>query len=212
MTDSPLLFDDPAPPAPSADPARDLAAAIKVLIVDDEPEVHTVSRLALDGFTFEGRPIRLLHATSAADAYVALSTNLDTAVALVDVVMENDRAGLELVERIRGELGNTLVRIILRTGQAGNLPELEVIAKYGINDYREKTGLSASKLRTALHSALTAHRDITISFAERQETMFALAKSVDLIEEALNDRKPDPEARFETLLRKLQIDLVRLTG
>jgi len=212
MTDSPLLFDDPAPPAPSADPARDLAAAIKVLIVDDEPEVHTVSRMALDGFTFEGRPIRLLHATSAADAYVALSTNLDTAVALVDVVMENDRAGLELVERIRGELGNTLVRIILRTGQAGNLPELEVIAKYGINDYREKTGLSASKLRTALHSALTAHRDITISFAERQETMFALAKSVDSIEEALNDRKPDPEARFETLLRKLQIDLVRLTG
>jgi CheY-like chemotaxis protein len=212
MTNAPMIFDDPAPPAPSVGSERDLAPEIKVLIVDDEPEIHTVSRLALDGFTFEGRTVRLLHAMSAAEAYVMLCTNLDVAVALVDVVMESDRAGLELVERIREELGNTLVRIILRTGQAGNLPELEVIAKYGINDYREKTGLSASKLRTALHSALTAHRDITSSFAERQDTMFALAKSVDTIEEALTDRKPDPEARFEALLRKLQIDLVRLTG
>jgi CheY-like chemotaxis protein len=212
MTDSPMFFNDPAPTVASADVLRELPPEIKVLIVDDEPEVHTVSRLALDGFTFEGRPVRLLHANSSAEAYDALCTNLDTAVALVDVVMENDRAGLELVERIREELGNTLVRIILRTGQAGNLPELEVIARYGINDYREKSGLSASKLRTAIHSALTAHRDITISFAERQDTMFALAKSVDSIEEALTHRTPDPEIRFEALLRKLQIDLVRLTG
>ena len=36
--------------------------------------------------------------------------------------METDDAGLRLVKRIREELKNQLVRIVLRTGQPGQAP------------------------------------------------------------------------------------------
>ena len=32
----------------------------KVLLVDDEPEVHEVTRLVLAGFRFEGRPLQIV--------------------------------------------------------------------------------------------------------------------------------------------------------
>ncbi|MBL0029243.1 MAG: hypothetical protein IPO95_09300 [Rhodanobacteraceae bacterium] len=66
---------------------------------------------------------------------------------LLDVVMESDQAGLDLVKVIRNELGNRFVRIVLRTGQPGQAPEQDVIANYDINDYKDKTELTAQKLR-----------------------------------------------------------------
>jgi len=41
---------------------------------------------------------------------------------LLDVIMETDQAGLDLVEFIRDTLKNETVRIILRTGQPGQAP------------------------------------------------------------------------------------------
>ena len=79
---------------------------------------------------------------------------------LLDVVMETDHAGLQLVERIRDEMKNRQVRIILRTGQAGQAPERDVIVKYDINDYKAKTDLTATNLFTAMVSGLRSYRDI----------------------------------------------------
>ena len=102
----------------------------KVLIADDEPEIHDVTRLVLGNFEFAARPLEFLSAYSAAEARELLRRNPDTAVLLLDVVMESEQAGLGLVRSIRGELGNPFVRIVLRTGQAGQAPENEVIAAY----------------------------------------------------------------------------------
>ncbi len=52
--------------------------------------------------------------------------------------METENAGLEVAKNIREDLGNDMVRIILRTGQSGQAPENEVIVNYDINDYKEK--------------------------------------------------------------------------
>lgn len=49
----------PAPPEP---------AGWRVLLVDDEPAVHEMSRLILAGLAFEGRDVELLSADSAAQA------------------------------------------------------------------------------------------------------------------------------------------------
>ncbi|HMW64369.1 MAG TPA: hypothetical protein PKE11_10950, partial [Accumulibacter sp.] len=77
----------------------------KVLIVDDDPEVHGVTRFALQHLRVFGRPLRLLHAASGQAARGILQQHPDIAVALLDVVMETTRAGLDLVGYIRDELG-----------------------------------------------------------------------------------------------------------
>ena len=140
----------------------------KVLIVDDDPEVHAVTRLVLRGFRFEDRPLALLSAHSASEAREMLATHPDLALMLLDVVMETEQAGLEVVRHARETLGNRFVRIVLRTGQPGQAPEQEVIRTYDINDYKEKTELTAQKLTTMLYASLRAYRDIMIIEANKR--------------------------------------------
>ncbi|MBV8749994.1 MAG: DUF3369 domain-containing protein [Candidatus Eremiobacteraeota bacterium] len=132
----------------------------KVLVVDDEPDVHAVTRLALGSVQFGGRPIELLHAASAAEARRMLLGEEDVALALIDVVMETDDAGLRLVREIRERIENRLVRIVLRTGQPGQAPEREVIVDYDINDYKAKTELTSQRLFTTVVAALRAYEQL----------------------------------------------------
>ena len=87
-------------------------------------------------------------------------TFADVAAVLLDVIMETDVAGLDLVEYIRNELKNETVRIILRTGQPGQAPERRVIVDYDINDYKAKTELTADKLFTTLTAALRGFQQL----------------------------------------------------
>jgi response regulator RpfG family c-di-GMP phosphodiesterase len=131
-----------------------------VLIVDDEQGLHDVTRLVLKRLRFDGRPLRLLSAYSAAQARTLLEQHPDIAVAVVDVVMENDQAGLELVMDMRSRFGLALTRIILRTGNPGMAPEREVIQHFQIDDYRDKTELTADRLYTAVYTALRAYQSM----------------------------------------------------
>ena len=99
----------------------------RVLVVDDDPDVHAVTRLALRNVSFKGRELELFSAHSGAEGYRLLSETADIALVLLDVVMETEDAGLVLARRIREELGNHTVRVVLRTGQPGQAPEQRVI-------------------------------------------------------------------------------------
>jgi len=132
----------------------------KILVVDDEEGVHQVTKLALKHFTFDNRSLLLFHAYSAEQALEYLHKYPDIAVILLDVVMESEHAGLNLVRKIRQDLVNINVRIVLRTGQPGQAPEREVIQNFDINDYKTKTELTANKLYTLMYSTLRAYRDI----------------------------------------------------
>ncbi len=134
----------------------------KLLVVDDEPEVHLITRMVLQDYIFEGRALTILEARSAEEAKGLLMAHPDIAVILLDVVMETDHSGLDLVRWIRQDHGNFLVRIILRTGQPGAAPEKKVILEYEINDYKSKTELTSIKLFTAVTSAIRAWRDLKI--------------------------------------------------
>jgi len=131
-----------------------------VLIVDDDPEIHSVTKLALSGVEFWGRILRFHHAYSAAEAIEVLSNTPNISVILLDVVMESDDAGLNAVKHIRETLQNHSVRIILRTGQPGYAPEEQVIREYDINDYKTKTELTRSKLVTSLVTAIRSYEQI----------------------------------------------------
>jgi response regulator RpfG family c-di-GMP phosphodiesterase len=132
----------------------------KVLLVDDEPDIHSVTRLALRDVEFEGKELEILSSYSEDESRKVLRENPNIAVVLLDVVMENDDSGLKLVRFIREELNNHLVRIILRTGQPGLAPERRVIMEYDINDYKEKTELTSQKLFTTVISGIRSFKDI----------------------------------------------------
>ncbi|RUO80479.1 response regulator [Idiomarina tyrosinivorans] len=132
----------------------------KVMIVDDEPEVHAVTKLALSDFHFLGKGLSFFSAYSGEEAKQLIKEHPDTAIVLLDVVMETDDAGLNVARFIREEANNRFSRIILRTGQPGQAPERTVIVNYDINDYKSKTELTAQKLFTAVMSALRSYRDI----------------------------------------------------
>lgn len=144
------------------------SAAWKILIVDDEPAIHEVTKLALNGFTFEERECEFISAYSASEAKKILQKEHNIALALVDVVMETDDAGLNLVDYIRKEMQNKLIRIILRTGQPGQAPEEKVIIDYDINDYKSKSELTTQKLFTAVFTCLRAYRDMVALERNRQ--------------------------------------------
>ena len=135
---------------------------IKVLIVDDEEEVHNVSILALSDFDYEGRQLEIISAYSAESAKTMIAEHDDIACAILDVVMETEHAGLELAKWIRQVHKNKTMRIVLRTGQPGQAPEKNVIRDYDINDYKAKTELTSQKLYTLMYTALRAYEHIII--------------------------------------------------
>ena len=132
----------------------------KILIADDEEEVHQVTAVAMIDVQFKGRKLEFLHAYSAGEARDMLAADPDIAIILLDVVMEEDDAGLKLVRQIREQMNNRRVRIVLRTGQPGQAPERDVVVDYDINDYKSKTELTRQKLLTCIISALRSYDDI----------------------------------------------------
>ncbi len=152
----------------------------KILVVDDESGVREITRIVLEDLEFDGRGLDILEAASAAEAKEMLARHEDIALTIVDVVMESDHAGLELVRHVREELGNRLVRIVLRTGHPGQAPEREVIRGYDINDYKEKTELTSHKLETTVFVALRGYRDIATIEAARRGLERVVEASVDI--------------------------------
>ena len=146
----------------------------KVLVVDDDAQVHQATAFALNRATVCGHQLELLHAYSANEARVLLEGRTDIAVILLDVVMERHDAGLGLVRVIREGLGLADVRIILRTGQPGYAPELSVIRDYDINDYRTKSELTHTRLITTLTTAIRSYEQICVIHANRQGLEFLI--------------------------------------
>jgi len=175
----------------------------KVLIVDDDDAVHQVTELALDGFEFEGHPLLFYHAYTGEEALDCLRKHQDIAVVLLDVVMESDHAGLEAVKYIRDVLKNQQVRIILRTGQPGQAPEQEVIQKYDINDYKEKTELTAQKFTTLMYASLRSYRDIMALEKNRLGLEHIIDSTADIF--ALQNIEGFTEGVLEQLTSLMQL-------
>lgn len=126
----------------------------KILIVDDDESVHAVTKNVLKNVVIAERRLELLHAMSEQEAKDKLHENDDIALALVDVIMETHSAGLDLVNYIRNDLDNHLIRLVIRTGQPSEAPEREIIDQYDINDYKEKTELTVDKLYTVIRTSV----------------------------------------------------------
>jgi signal transduction histidine kinase len=170
----------------------------ELLIVDDEEDVHQLTHFVLDDYVYQDKKLKLLSAYSAEEAKLLLEQNPNIAVILLDVVMETNDAGLKLVEHIREIQHNHFVRIILRTGQAGYAPEKQVILKYDINDYKNKTELTDQKLFTVITASLRAYSDIITIESYRQH-----------LEEKVAERTRELQKTNEALV-KLNEQLIQI--
>ena len=171
----------------------------KILVVDDEPEIHTVTKLALRKFTFADKPISFISAFSTEETIDLLHSESDIALILLDVVMEKKDSGLSIAQYIRKELDNQLVRIILRTGQPGEAPEESIILDYAINDYKTKSELTRAKLYTTIVSALRSYQDIITLEAGRKEIE---ALYIDLAEQSAALQKANTKLQNEITERR----------
>ena len=159
----------------------------RVLVVDDDEDVHQATEFSLGALRILGRPLKFLHAYSSLEAIDILMEQKDVAVILLDVVMENPDAGLAAVGVIRRDLGLGNAQIILRTGQPGYAPEIETIRRYDINDYRTKSELTRTKLYTVVTAGIRIYDQLTRMAAARAGLEQAMLASTDLI--AQEDRK-----------------------
>lgn len=150
------------------DPSND-APPWNILIVDDDEQIHLITRQALKNFSFENRRLDFISAYSGREAREILSRgDKKYALILLDVVMEEDDAGLKLAQYIREELKNHFTRIVLRTGQPGMAPEYSVVKEYEIDAYRSKIELKKADLEAVFFTSLRSYRDISALQTQRQ--------------------------------------------
>lgn len=194
-------------PAPSPAP-RAATVPWCVLLVDDDAEVHDVTRLALRKFEFQQRGLELLSAYSAREAQHVFQTRKDIALAVVDVVMETEHAGLELVRWLRETDLSPLTRLVLRTGQAGLAPEEQVIRQFDIDAYKEKTELTTLKLRSVLYTSLRNYRALADKDMQ-MDNMLRLMRELPALRAA---NPQDAGLQAKALLRSgFQIDAAELS-
>lgn len=139
-----------------------------VLVADDDEAVHRVTAMVFAGIEILGRPVRLIEAHSAGQAVEYMRAHPDTALILMDVIMEPADAGLAAVRAIREDLGNHHVRIVLRTGQPGHAPQHEMVTRYEIDGYEANTQMSAQRLITVATAAIRAYDQISANRAKSE--------------------------------------------
>ncbi len=160
------------------------AGSWNVLVVDDDEEIHSVTRLALSDLVLNNRNLTFYHAYSKAEALEIIQTlGSELAIILLDVVMDTDDAGLQVARIMRNEMNLTEPRIILRTGQPGYAPEESVIKEYDINDYKTKTELTRSKLVTTIIASLRSYQQILTINQSRIGLEKIIRASANLLEE-----------------------------
>ncbi|MGO4475806.1 HD domain-containing phosphohydrolase [Massilia sp. 2TAF26] len=192
----------------------------KVLLVDDEPDIHDITKLTLSRFRLDGRGLSFVHAYSGEEAKQVLAREKDIALVFLDVVMEREDSGLEVARWLRQDLDNQFTRIVLRTGQPGQAPEERVIVDYDINDYKEKTELDRTKLFTTTFAALRAYRDIMkvedarrvqLTYREGLERVIAASSHI-FQQRNLKDFASGLLQQVVALLRLEQSMLLRVAG
>lgn len=155
----------------------------KIAIIDDEASVHDVTKLALSNTKIQGKSIEFVSAYSGKEGFELLQQNPDCAAVLLDVVMESSDSGLVLAQRIRSELKQVNLQIILRTGQPGYAPEEDIISKYEINDYKTKSELTRDKLFTSLATAIRSYSHLQALEGSKEGLKNVINASATLMKE-----------------------------
>jgi serine phosphatase RsbU (regulator of sigma subunit) len=184
--------------------------AWEMLIVDDETDVHQMTRMVLTNYTYEDKQLDIFSAYSAEQAKQLLVQHPNLALILLDVVMETNDAGLKFAEYVRDTVNNCFVRIVLRTGQPGYAPEKEIICKYDINDYTNKSELTAQRIFTLVTANLRAYSDIRLIESYRQNLEDKVAqRTVQLAKANQEITRLNEQLKSENLRMRAELEVSR---
>ena len=157
-----------------AEPAG-TTTAWPVLLVDDDPAILALMSLVVGRETLDGVGVEILKASSAAEARRLLTARTDIAVAVIDVIMETESAGLDLVRWLAESPAHAATRRVLHTGQPGEGREEQVTRAADIHDYWAKGTLRAPELRRRLLFQLRQHRDLKRALNQAPTMLRSLA-------------------------------------
>lgn len=186
----------------------------KIIISDDDHDVHLITELILKNVQFEGRSLVFFHAYSEQQTQLLFTEHPDAAVVFQDVVMDTKTSGLDLVKFLRGPLNNRKMRIILRTGNPGDAPEKSIVMDYDINDYKLKTDLTHQQLVISLYQALRSFRDLTLIETKTLavEQMFKLSERQNQQLKAQNELLQYKDQILSIISHDLRSPLSSLAG
>lgn len=155
----------------------------KIIIFDNSPEVHGVTKIVLEDLVFDNKKIELFSSYSIEETKKLVTEIPDLAIAILEISFKNEKESLELVRYIRDDLKNKLIRIILRTSEVAHLSQKDAIIRYDINDYKEKLELTDQKLFTTIVSSLRAYSDLITIEKQKNQLQAALKEKEILIKE-----------------------------
>lgn len=174
----------------------------KILVADDEEAVHQLMRIVLRDYAFEGQGVRIVDAYSGEEAKALLTAHPDIAVVFLDIVMETNQTGLDIIHFIRKEQQNSIIQIVLQTGQTGIPPEFEIITKYSVNEYLSKVELSSRKLFTTVTTLLRSY-SLSYSVNQLNKKLKKELSERKLFEQALKNAQNELENRVNERTKEL---------
>ena len=128
----------------------------KILMIDDDEQVHQSTVLALGDEVVLGRKLSFDHARSAKEALDIMNKGDSIPdLAFVDMVMETPDAGLRFAMAAKESTSWSSVKILLRSGQPGFSNEMEKARSLGVEGFAQKASISRSVLISALVELLS---------------------------------------------------------
>lgn len=157
--------------------------AWRVLVIDDDPEVHDCIRGALGSLKLFDRPLELLHCAHGESARTLLLGEHNLAVAIVDLVSQDASGGLALVDFIRNTAGLRNTRVVLRTGPPHGTPDLDTLLRYDISDCRTQSELTPDRWGAIAAKNLQDYQRQCAFEASRRSMETIVCSSAALLEE-----------------------------
>ena len=147
-----------------------------VLVVDDDDQVLRLSEVLLGRIRVDGHPLHVDVCCSAAEARQLLDKNT-YALIIIDVVMESEHAGLDLVRDIRNSPQHLLTQLVIRTGQPGVYPEAKVLQDFRISDYWRKDDLQPYRIRASVTGLIRSY-ETALALEERLNERTVLLREI----------------------------------
>ena len=116
----------------------------RVLIVDDEPELHVLTTTVLKDFMFEGKSLEFVSAHNELEISEALESDQDYAIIITDIIREEIDSGFKLIARIRSDSRFDNTYLIIRSGSLGLLSMRQAATDYDVDYINEKANFSTS--------------------------------------------------------------------
>ena len=116
---------------------------------------HAAIKMSIKHETVLGCPLNILSAHSRAEALELINAfDGDISLIFLDVIMETENAGFELLADIRESDALIQPQVAMVTGQAGLTSELDATRAHEINAYLPKSDLTPNRLITILNTLI----------------------------------------------------------